>query len=241
MRYLVLFIIGTALLFGFTIFNTNSEKPNETGSIQVVELFTSQGCSSCPAADKLLSTIADKENIIALSFHVSYWNYLGWKDPYSSEEYTQRQREYAKAFHLNTIYTPQIIVNGETEFVGSDSRKLNSSINSISSIKPITVLNFKKTDGKISFDYQLEEADDMLLNIALVERHVENFVPRGENSGRTLKHDNVVRYFDVQAAKSNGTIVIDDLPEFKGKEKSLILYSQDKSSFKIISASKVSF
>ncbi|MEO7394634.1 MAG: DUF1223 domain-containing protein, partial [Chitinophagaceae bacterium] len=77
----------------------------------VLELFTSQGCSSCPSADRLLETFNRKENVIALSFHVDYWNRLGWRDPYSSKEYTQRQYEYASALN-SSVYTPQLIVNG---------------------------------------------------------------------------------------------------------------------------------
>src|SRR5437899_2881738 len=91
----------------------------------VVELFTSQGCSSCPAADKNLAEIIEKaeangQQVIGLSFHVDYWNYIGWKDPYSKAEFTERQRKYALRMNSENIYTPQMIVNGESEFVGSD-------------------------------------------------------------------------------------------------------------------------
>ena len=97
--------------------------------IAVIELFTSQGCSSCPSADKLLAqTLSDAKRdnklIIALSFHVDYWNRLGWTDPFSDKKYSQRQSDYASAMQLRSVYTPQMIVNGSTEFVGSNEKEL---------------------------------------------------------------------------------------------------------------------
>src|SRR6516164_7919120 len=86
----------------------------------VVELFTSEGCSSCPPADKLLAELANRPDVLALSFHVDYWDRLGWKDPYSSREATKRQNRYATLLDLATVYTPQIVVDGKWQAVGSD-------------------------------------------------------------------------------------------------------------------------
>src|SRR5436190_8037368 len=86
----------------------------------VVELFTSQGCSSCPPADALLGELARRGDVVALGFHISYWDRLGWKDPLSSEASTARQRDYARRFHGGQVYTPQIVVDGTSEMVGSD-------------------------------------------------------------------------------------------------------------------------
>ena len=95
----------------------SNEKQIQNG-VNVVELFTSQGCSSCPPADALLAQIKDDTNVIALSYHVDYWNYLGWKDPYSNKAYSAYQRSYAKELNSG-VYTPQMVVNGSKEFVGS--------------------------------------------------------------------------------------------------------------------------
>src|SRR6185295_6297026 len=86
----------------------------------VVELFTSQGCSSCPPADRLLSTLRSDPRVVPLAFHVDYWNYIGWTDPFSSARWSQRQQAYARAFASNRIYTPQLVVNGTSECVGSN-------------------------------------------------------------------------------------------------------------------------
>lgn len=101
----------------------------------VVELFTSEGCSSCPPADRLLGDFVDDarnndKRIFALAFHVDYWNYLGWEDIYASSEFSDRQRTYAEALKTNRIYTPQMIVNGNDEFVGSNRNRAKKSIRS---------------------------------------------------------------------------------------------------------------
>ncbi|TAL43473.1 MAG: DUF1223 domain-containing protein, partial [Chitinophagaceae bacterium] len=123
------------LLISVTVLSANRLKKQEmTGTndgFALVELFTSEGCSSCPPADELIEEVQEKysgKNVIALSYHVDYWDRLGWKDPFSSADFTNRQEYYGGIFRLNSIYTPQAVINGETEFVGSNSAKLISSI-----------------------------------------------------------------------------------------------------------------
>ena len=94
----------------------------------VVELFTSQGCSSCPPADALLGELAKRTDVLALGFHVDYWDYIGWKDPYASKLATKRQRQYAETFKLSYVYTPQMVVNGVTESVGSDRAGIEAAV-----------------------------------------------------------------------------------------------------------------
>jgi hypothetical protein len=105
----------------------------------LIELFTSEGCSSCPPADRLLEKLAAENNdkVYVLSFHVDYWNYIGWKDPFSQARFSQRQRNYARQFSLESIYTPQMVVNGVAEFVGSDEQKLRAAIAKNSTLLPI--------------------------------------------------------------------------------------------------------
>src|SRR5436190_6580011 len=124
MKWLLLVVISAFAVFGIAKKNSFDKKENNSSrktysSFAVLELFTSEGCSSCPPADRLLPQLASTNpNIIPLSFHVDYWDHLGWKDPFSNAEFSDRQRLYAGQFHLESIYTPQLIVNGEYELVG---------------------------------------------------------------------------------------------------------------------------
>lgn len=238
--YALFILIASAFIFSFE--TKESKVDMKSDPISVVELFTSQGCSSCPSADKNLSSVADQKNIFALSFHVSYWNYLGWKDPYSSELYTNRQRLYGVKFNLRSIYTPQMIVNGKEEFVGSSASKLDRAIISYNR-EPIsiTVSDIDIVDDNINLQYELkEQPTELKLNVAVVERHVKNYVPRGENHGRTLAHDNVVRSFFTVDANVRGTLKI-EIPEFSSEERLVILYLQHEESMEIMGASKITF
>lgn len=197
----------------------------------LIELFSSQGCSSCPAADKNLSDILDSDNgdsVIGLSFHVDYWNYIGWKDPYSNKLFSERQRNYSKALNT-TVYTPQMIVNGKEVFVGSDKQKTLKAISQKQKSKyEIRITDLVVNKSGVTFSYSLDyEPQDQIMNIALVERNIENYVPRGENSGRTLHHDNVVRAFETFPLKKSSTIQM-PLHDVKIQNSSVVLFVQDK-------------
>lgn len=173
----------------------------------LVELFTSEGCSSCPPADALLARfdrlqpVAGAE-LIVLSEHVDYWNYIGWTDPYSSHAYSQRQEAYAQRFGSSSVYTPQMVVDGRSEFVGSDARSADRAF--------LQALNAPKIEVRLSA-ISLEGAKDLKAHIeteplsasyggnesdiyvAVALAHAETDVPSGENSGRRLAHAGVVR------------------------------------------------
>src|SRR5687767_14525236 len=118
------FVVIVALVIGVVV-AIQSQTPRAGDTPVVVELFTSQGCSSCPSADALLRRIAAdpklRGKVIPLAYHVDYWNHLGWRDPFSSREWSQRQGDYVRAMKLSSAYTPQIVVNGVREMVGSNS------------------------------------------------------------------------------------------------------------------------
>ena len=148
-KLLLTFVIILGLGF------TTTERSNLAFEpIVVLELFTSQGCSSCPSADKLLNEVRkeyNEENVFALSYHVSYWNYIGWKDPFSKEEYTEKQHAYAAKFRSRSVYTPQLVVNGKEHFVGSDQYKLYSRLKSYSKTSvpnQVVLKNVKRTEVK---------------------------------------------------------------------------------------------
>lgn len=176
----------------------------------VVELFTSEGCSSCPAADVVLAKIAaeNKENVYVLGFHVDYWDRLGWKDAFSSAAYTQRQQEYGRVLRLSSIYTPQAIVNGEKELVGSDEKVLRSVI-AEDLKKPggkKIVLHAQGVGAAINVNYQVADRGEDVLYIALVQAHAETRVGAGENNGRKLEHVNIVRDLKTAAAGGSGSV-----------------------------------
>jgi len=183
----------------------------------IVELFTSQGCSSCPAADTNLKDIINEAEsaglpVYGLSFHVDYWNYIGWKDPYSNKEFTRRQRTYAQQLGLQTIYTPQMIVNGNEEFVGSNREEAKKVIGKSLAMPVafnIEITAIRRTSSALQIEYLLNtEPISESLNVALVDRTVQNFVPRGENGGRTLEHTNVVVHFQTVPVRPRGVVVV---------------------------------
>lgn len=165
----------------------------------LVELFTSEGCSSCPPADRVLAQLEkDQSNnsaeIITLSMHVDYWNNLGWKDPFSAAAYSQRQSGYADKFKLDSIYTPQMVVDGQTQFVGSNLGTANKAITDAAKTVKTNIELAKETDGKLKIKFaDLPTHDDSYIWMVIAEDNLQTSVKRGENGGRTLDHTSVVR------------------------------------------------
>src|ERR1700674_5650923 len=173
----------------------------------IVELFTSEGCSSCPPADALLQKF-DRDQpvpgalVIVLSEHVDYWDRLGWKDPFSSPAYSRRQEAYERRFRLGSVYTPQVVVDGTSEAVGSDARQISTAIRqSLKADKLAVRISsvFKNSQGVPSVCVQVDASEKAAARgcvevmIALVENSVVCYVLRGESSGRKLFHVAVVR------------------------------------------------
>ncbi|HEY7609445.1 MAG TPA: DUF1223 domain-containing protein [Alphaproteobacteria bacterium] len=161
----------------------------------VVELYTSQGCNSCPPADALFGEIARQPGIVALGFHVDYWNYLGWHDPFSSKKFTYRQKEYAMSFRQTGVYTPQIVVQGRRGEVGSDRAAVMEAIAEARKAKPAATVAIEKLGGNrlravISAASGTKGAEIWL---ALFDRRHATKILRGENEGRTLTNVHVVR------------------------------------------------
>jgi hypothetical protein len=173
----------------------------------VVELFTSEGCSSCPPADLILKKLSEQPTtpgaeIIALEEHVDYWDHQGWKDPYSNAEYTERQNEYAQVLRKGGIYTPQMIVDGQTEFIGGHASEAMTVIQKASAQPKFDVQLSPSTNtdnNKATFDIRvsnlaaLPEVKDSELWVAITEKNLYSDVKAGENSGERLEHAPVVR------------------------------------------------
>ena len=160
----------------------------------VVELFTSQGCSSCPAADEILRDIAGRDDIIALALHVDYWDYIGWEDPFGDPDHAERQRAYARNAGRKSIYTPEMIVNGTTDIVGAKPMELTKAIMNHSKAAPRVALKLDR-DGDtlaISAEMLVDPQEPMTLHFLRYIPEQETHIERGENAGKTILYANVV-------------------------------------------------
>lgn len=174
--------------------------------VALLELYTSEGCSSCPPADEYLSRLDDigigPDRLVPLSLHVDYWNYIGWRDPFSSAEYTQRQREVGRRNHLASIYTPQMVLNGR-DFRSWRRLNIGRAINKLSGTPGAKiVLSWQQGEAagqgslSVKVDVTLakdESADNAIFHLVVFENKIVSQINAGENSGRSLKHDYVVR------------------------------------------------
>lgn len=160
----------------------------------VVELFTSQGCSSCPPADRILGELAQEENVIALGFHVDYWDYLGWKDEFASAEHTERQRAYARAMGERSVYTPQMVIGGIEHVVGSHGMKVAKLVQKHSERRMPVTLQLERNGGTVSVRATTSGSiPAVVVQLATYSPKETVDVRRGENGGRKLTYHNVVR------------------------------------------------
>jgi len=184
-----------AVLLGTTLLLSPAGGGERPGVRPVlVELFTSQGCSSCPPADDYLSDLADRPGVVALAFHVDYWDRLGWRDPYSLRAATDRQRAYAAARFLGSVYTPQMVVDGGAEAVGHDRDAVERLIAG-EQAKPLAVVPRVEpaADGWVIELPAATTAPRAVIELVTFDRRHVTKVGRGENLGRTLTDSNVVR------------------------------------------------
>ncbi|MFN0246612.1 MAG: DUF1223 domain-containing protein [Kofleriaceae bacterium] len=187
-------------------------EPKPRGPV-VIELFTSQGCSSCPPADRLLSKLArdstEDRPIAPLSFHVDYWDDLGWPDPFAKPAWTERQRGYARALGDRSIYTPQLVVGGAKGVVGSNSLSVTTAL---AAAKQPELLPTKSVWSAAHLEVEVTAPADADVWIAIWEDNTTTKVTRGENAGETLAHDRVVRHLErmaIAGKKSTTTIKLD--------------------------------
>ena len=207
-----------------------------SNSSVVIELFTSQGCSSCPPADRVLADLVDRhENeglaVLALSFHVDYWNYLGWSDPFSSAKWSRRQKQYASVLNENRVYTPQMLINGQQGFVGSRRKQLDANLpKHLEQLPEHSIKLETRLDsvGQVQVAYEVKGAGEgKLINIAVVSRSLTATAARGENRGRKLTHANVVRDFANRKLDDLAGEILFDVPTETETTHSVIAYVQD--------------
>ena len=202
-------------------------------AITVLELFTSQGCSSCPAADALFKSYVERPDVMALSYSVDYWDYLGWKDTLASPKFTERQRAYGKSVSNGRIYTPQMVINGDSHAVGSNQDTVQKAIASARRRVSNLQLHLSATEKELIVNLPKGEAGvEATLWILAVAPVVTVIIERGENSGKSITYQNVVRNL-VPAGMWDGSAATLKLPR-KG-----IMTGDSKSCIAVLQKGKV--
>lgn len=212
----------------------------------VVELFTSEGCSSCPPADELMAKLQQVyagKPLYILAFHVDYWNRLGWKDVFSDGAYTNRQRRYANWLHLETVYTPQVVVNGTREYVGADENAITGAINQSLGQPAVSTLTGKARHTGDTIAVQVEPAAEKNteLVLALVQHAAQSNVRAGENAGKQLSHIQIVRQLLYVSAHEKSSVTMMAPKGFNEKDWELIGFTQNKRDGRIMNAARFSF
>ncbi len=237
-RFLILGIVLSAgILAAFSLDDKRADAQHEQHNskeapyepIVVLELFTSQGCSSCPAADRLLKEVKQlhPKNVFTLSYHVDYWNYIGWKDPFSKKIYSNRQSNYNKKLGYRGNYTPEIVVNGKTHFTGSNRAKMNEAITSFKGMKvenSARIIKFEQKDNSVVAGFEIEgNIDNKKLRAVLVLDERTTEVKRGENRNRTIRNANiVVAENELRLTNAKGEIEV-ELPTLLQKNEDVAL------------------
>jgi hypothetical protein len=254
---IVVFSIGALMLaFGPKRLN-GADAGWDHGTPVLVELFTSEGCSSCPPADMFLQTLDAQPipgaDMIVLSEHVDYWNHIGWKDPYSANLYSQRQSAYAKRFGLNSVYTPQMVVDGTSEFVGSNSVQADKAFRKALGIPKIPVhLSSISADASNTLHAHLQTgtpdssfgSQDAEVYLAVALNRAESQVSGGENSGQTLTHVSVVKSLTRIGALKQGQVLAQDVqlkfePESDWRNLRLIAFVQERRQGRVLGAASM--
>ncbi|WP_431244443.1 DUF1223 domain-containing protein [Flavobacterium sp. P21] len=221
-------------------------KTNKKG-FAVLELFTSEGCSSCPTADELMGKIQNEykdQPVYVLSYHVDYWDDLGWKDIFSNADYTKRQYSYGKWLQKEPIYTPQLIINGKTDYVGSQETAVRSGFTKLLS-KPAEanlVISAQRLKNGSLVSYKASgNSRNTQLVLVLVQKSAKNKVKRGENEGKLLSHYQIVRNLTTRSitADEKGRTNLYFPKNFNTQNAEIVGFIQDTATGNILGATKV--
>jgi hypothetical protein len=219
----------------------------------LVELFTSEGCDSCPPADQVLMRLARERSIagadvIVMSEHVDYWNHLGWKDPFSSRQFTDRQNAYASALGKDGVYTPQMIVDGRYDVLGGNYAEVTKTLSRASrSSKGTMTVTMRSRTNEVDLHVEASASSEATnIYLAVTEDNLFNNVSRGENKGLRLTHAAVVRRLTLLgSAKANTSFTMDSsikaAPEWKTADLHAVVFAQSTKSKAILSVSEAPF
>ena len=198
-------------------------------NLVVVELYTSQGCSSCPPADALVAELAGQEDVIALALHVDYWDYIGWKDSFANPAFTERQRSYARAAGHSTIYTPQMIVQGRDHIIGYKPMQLASLIQTHKENGAAVDVSLVRSGNSLSITAPAlpRRTKDMVVQLVRYTPSETVAIRRGENAGKTITYSNIVREWRV-LGKWNGARPLQMSAEVKGDDPVVVILQMER-------------
>ncbi|AKD53958.1 DUF1223 domain-containing protein [Spirosoma radiotolerans] len=245
MNYLLLLLTACGMAFWAPDKSPIKPAPQP---VVVLELFTSQGCSSCPPADRALQEITRQaastgQMVYSLSFHVDYWNRLGWQDPFSNKLFTDRQRQYDRALNSQT-YTPQLVINGKQDVIGGQKAKIEQAIQSIQKQPASEFIGVEgsvaREAGQVTIKYELSAAGPYRVNVALVQKEAHTAVKNGENGGRTLTNTNVVRQFKtIDQASTSGRLSLPLPTGLSADQTAVLVYVQRTDNGQVVGAKQL--
>ncbi len=248
--YAIAFVVFAAIFTTATALLPKPAAPSPARKAVVVELFTSEGCSSCPPADALLIKFREQHRddgveIIPLGFHVDYWNSLGWQDRFSSAAYSQRQEDYANRMKLDGPYTPQMVVDGDTEFVGNNTDRARDAIAQAAGRSPGAQVDVRRAAGdKLHVKVNSTSTNSADVLLAITEDNLSSSVKSGENGGHVLRHAAVVRDFRKVGQISGGAfesdVAFNTGKDWKRGDLRAVIFVQEKTSGKILEAAATS-
>ena len=234
-----------ALLFAFSlavgaIAISAGKASADDKPLTVVELFTSQGCSSCPPADRLLGALSERDDLLTLSVHVDYWDYIGWKDAFASPANGTRQRGYASKFQLRYVYTPQMVVDGAYQAVGSNASEIDGFIKKAMAAAHVAVALKRTPDGaEVTLPASKLDGPAEIVAVYFDRKH-DIKVKRGENGGQTLSYHNVVRKMaPVAVWQGEAKTIPIALPKGKGAGEACAVIVQMQATRRIVGAAKL--
>ena len=233
--------LGSAFFF---IKSGKTENLNQTDNPIVLEMFTSQSCSSCPPADKVLGQLEqENKNVIALSCNVTYWNHLHWEDTLSKEFCSTRQRQYVRTLRSRGPYTPQVVVNGTQTMVGSRGGQIRHAINTETATNPVKLIDLNISDDQLIIKLpEIASDDSFALNLVQYKHSQSQSIPSGENRGRNVHYTNPVEKVISLGSWDGTSKTVDyDISELKNAKGLALLAQKNGVTGDIVAANKIEF
>lgn len=237
------------LFFSVAVFGQKPMKTENHKGFAVLELFTSEGCNSCPPADEIMGKIQSEykdKGVYVIAYHVDYWDHQGWKDIFSNADYTKRQYDYANWFNQRNIYTPQVIINGQQGYIGTQESVIKNTIKKLLLKPSVANLDLKATvsNKKLTVNYTVNSnPKNSNLILTVIQKKAKSAVKRGENANKTLSHFQIVRHLHTtklaKNAKDKTTISLPD--DFNTKDFEVIGFVQNANTGAIEAVSKILF